>query len=75
MYELLIIFLRENWFKIFRLAVLSFLHSKQPRRVFIIQFEKKLDAFGFVGEWLRTVGQINGFVQLVVGFYKFGRHG
>jgi len=39
--------------------LLSLLSREQPRRVPVVQLKKKLDAAGFVGEWLRTSGLVD----------------
>jgi len=40
-----------------------------------MQIEQKLQPFGFGGEGLGAIGEIDGFVQLIVGFLQGYGHG
>jgi hypothetical protein len=55
------------------LYFLLFIFHKQPRRVFIIQFEKELNALGFVDEGLRAISQITEFMikQKIPNIFRY----
>jgi hypothetical protein len=43
--------------------------------VFLIQIKQKRHPFGFGLEILLSVGGVNGFVEFLMGFQQYGRHG